>query len=65
MHSHTCIHGHNWPVVYGSYTLEYNCHIHDHSVHSGQMVVFTAYTTSSAFDLLARYSTNVVVQSII
>ena len=35
------------PTVYGSYILEYNCHIPwpQCSVHSGQTVVFLVYTT--------------------
>ena len=49
-----CIHGYNWPVVYGSYTLEYNCRIPrpqcTHQADGG-------YTTGGAFDLLARHNT--------
>ena len=38
---------------------------HNHSVHSGQTVVFTTYTIGSAFDILARHSTSTVIKILI
>ena len=46
------------PVVYGSYTLEYNCHIPRPQCSKGQTVVYLVYTTGGAFDLWASHSTN-------
>ena len=42
------------PVVYGRYILAI---YHDHSVHSGQTVVFLVYTTGGAFELVIYYYT--------
>ena len=45
---------------YDSYILELTAIYHDCSVHSGQMVDYTVYTTGGAFDLSIKHSTNVV-----
>ena len=37
--------------IYGSYTLEYNCHIPQPQCSRGQKVVFLVYTAGDAFDL--------------
>ena len=41
-------------VTFSSITAIY----HNHTVHSGQTVVYTVYSTGGAFDSLARHSTS-------